>query len=1013
MTRIQRRLLLDTSVIGVTLTLFVVILFHTTRVFQPLEDWFYDRRARLCQFFTPKPTDRLIHIDIDDSSIESIGHWPWDRAVMGELIDEIQRAGAKAISLDIIYPEASKPRYEPTPNGGARRIDDDAILGDALARSGRGHVPVAFEPYRAPGPVASRLREYLTADLELSEADCYKRLLDDPAQPLPPGAKSPTDVYVNARRQALRDRIRAELDAGRVSSADAPSRWTAWAAALPARVLRGEHAPPPRADADPAVDELRRLLLPRTDRDFTASPLIRLLGEEYRRVLALRELDRFLIPPAPGVPGLAKFDLDKVPIFPIMRAAGHTGFVNYFRIGDTSTIRAMPLVAEYRGRLFPQADLALACAVLGVDPKTIRLRPDAVVIPRPPGRDRDIVIPVRTAHAPTIGGDVAMFMDVPDRGRADWETVYDPQHKQPALHLPMGVVWAARQLGDRIARNNASIDKAVSFILEGNPLDQADVRLAIDPGRGRQYALHRPDLQDTAARREIVEWTRAQLEESMMLELLKMTDADFELPADQKFKTPEERAEAYEWLVRRKRHQRDELRFHAPALSTLFEQNVRLQDQLARTREQLKANIDGRAVLIGWVGTGGIDAYPTAVHPYCPGVVIRGLTYNAIMTGDFWRHAPRWVTTLVTVLVSLAVVAANGFLKPTAALFTALGIGAAYLLVNGLLLFDKFNLIVGVAPPVVALAAVWSTGALAAFLIEAAEHERVKRRFRSYVDQKLVDYVIENPDTTALKGQVREMSVIFTDLAGFTTLAEQLGERTVAILSEYLSVMVPVIRRHDGFVNKFLGDGIMCFYNAPTSDPDHAVHAVQTALDMQAAMTPFADALVAQGLPRVAMRCGVATGTMIVGDSGPADASDYTVLGDNVNFASRIEGANKATGTRILISQRTSELLGDRFLLRPVGRLQVVGKKEGVMTYEPLAPLDQATESDRQQCALCAEMVAAYVARDFATCVAAADRMDAQFHPTKLTTLYRRTARQYLETPPGPDFTGNLVLTEK
>jgi adenylate cyclase len=171
---------------------------------------------------------------------------------------------------------------------------------------------------------------------------------------------------------------------------------------------------------------------------------------------------------------------------------------------------------------------------------------------------------------------------------------------------------------------------------------------------------------------------------------------------------------------------------------------------------------------------------------------------------------------------------------------------------------------------------------------------------------------------------------------------------------------------------------------------------------------------VAEGLPRVAMRCGVATGTMVVGDSGPSDASDYTVLGDTVNFASRLEGANKAVGTSILISHRTTELLGEsRFLLRPVGKLLVVGKSEGVMTYEPLAPFDDATPQDMILATMGTEMIAAYFARDFEKCIEFADRMDAQLGPTKLPGLYRKAALKYIENPPGAEFQGNLILTEK
>jgi adenylate cyclase len=280
------------------------------------------------------------------------------------------------------------------------------------------------------------------------------------------------------------------------------------------------------------------------------------------------------------------------------------------------------------------------------------------------------------------------------------------------------------------------------------------------------------------------------------------------------------------------------------------------------------------------------------------------------------------------------------------------------------------------------------------------------------VDKKLVDYVIEHPEVN-FDGQVREMSVVFTDLAGFTSMAETLRERTIPILSDYLSIMVPVIRRHDGLLNKFLGDGIMFFFNAPKDDPEHAAKAVAACLDMQRATTEFAEEQVKKGLPRLAMRCGVSTGDMVVGDSGPVEYRDYTVLGDNVNFASRLESANKVTGTSILISHRTVELLGDRFLVRPVGKLQVVGKKEGVMTYEPLAPLDDATGEQRVLCSVSAEMVAAYVSGDFARCIKVAGQMDQQFGPTKLGELYRRTSMRYIEEPPGGEFVGNLILTEK
>src|SRR5439155_8265934 len=215
------------------------------------------------------------------------------------------------------------------------------------------------------------------------------------------------------------------------------------------------------------------------------------------------------------------------------------------------------------------------------------------------------------------------------------------------------------------------------------------------------------------------------------------------------------------------------------------------------------------------------------------------------------------------------------------------------------------------------------------------------------LDPKLVSYLVETE--IRFDGEKREMTVVFTDLAGFTALSEKLGERIVPLLNELLGELVPVIRdHHQGYVNKFLGDGIMFFFNAPRLQPTHAADAVATVLDMQTKLAEFNVRLRSRGLPELSMRAGICTGEMIVGDAGGAGAADYTVLGDSVNLASRLEAANKHTGTRTLMTARTVELLGAQFIVRPVGKLKVVGKEEAVAVYEPLASSRQATPADEK-----------------------------------------------------------------
>lgn len=300
------------------------------------------------------------------------------------------------------------------------------------------------------------------------------------------------------------------------------------------------------------------------------------------------------------------------------------------------------------------------------------------------------------------------------------------------------------------------------------------------------------------------------------------------------------------------------------------------------------------------------------------------------------------------------------------------------------------------------------------------QRRHVTRRFESYVDPALVKYVLENPQTEHIAGEVRELTVVFTDLEGFTALTERLREGAVSLLNEYLRLMVPLIRSHNGYRNKFLGDGMMFFYGAPEQNPDHAIHAVATVLKMQETMVTF-NALIASrreefgdALPQLAMRTGVSSGQMIVGDAGPEEASDYTVLGDTVNLGARLESANKQLGTRILLSERTVELIPPNlFLLRPVGRIQVAGLKRAVLTYEPLAHLDQATARQKAAAALQTRLVERFHAADFHRCLELVAEAERDFGPGKLTGVYRSLSERYLHSPPGSDFAGQIVLTEK
>ena len=300
------------------------------------------------------------------------------------------------------------------------------------------------------------------------------------------------------------------------------------------------------------------------------------------------------------------------------------------------------------------------------------------------------------------------------------------------------------------------------------------------------------------------------------------------------------------------------------------------------------------------------------------------------------------------------------------------------------------------------------------------EREHVTRRFQSYVDPSLVKYVIEHPERRRIEGELREMTVVFTDLEGFTPLTERLREGAVPLLNEYLKLMVPLIRGHNGYRSKFLGDGMMFFYGAPEQNPDHAIHAVATVLKMQEMMVTFNQSLANQrqhlcdNTPMLKMRTGVSSGPMIVGDAGPQEASDYTVVGETVNLGARLESANKLMGTRILLSERTVELLPrDLFLLRPIGRLQVVGSTRAVMTYEPLVDLIQASDLQKATADLTRAVIEQFVKGRFSECLEAVALMERELGLSKFSQNYRQWCEEYLRRAPKHPFNGEIVLTSK
>ena len=241
-----------------------------------------------------------------------------------------------------------------------------------------------------------------------------------------------------------------------------------------------------------------------------------------------------------------------------------------------------------------------------------------------------------------------------------------------------------------------------------------------------------------------------------------------------------------------------------------------------------------------------------------------------------------------------------------------------------------------VTQPVFASSVALFGGVAYQYFIEGREKRKMKRLFGQYVSKDVYAQLVANPDLARLGGQRRDMTVLFSDIRGFTTLTEKgQPEEIVHMLNEYFTRMVEIVFRHKGTVDKFVGDMVMALFGAPLDDPQHADHAVEAALDMLAELRQLNEKWVADGLDvKVDIGIGVNTGPMIAGNIGSDQIMSYTVIGDAVNLGSRLESLNKQYSTHIIISDETRQRLTGQYVFRPLGDVVVKGKTKPVAIFE-------------------------------------------------------------------------------
>lgn len=347
-----------------------------------------------------------------------------------------------------------------------------------------------------------------------------------------------------------------------------------------------------------------------------------------------------------------------------------------------------------------------------------------------------------------------------------------------------------------------------------------------------------------------------------------------------------------------------------------------------------------RLVLVGATAVGIYDLRVTPFSAVMPGVEIQATVIDNLLSGRFVRPPPGGRLFLLGLMVGLGLILAGTLprLGAVAGFLWAAGLAWGYLAAN-YLAFRFLGWQLEVLYPLVQIGAVYTGVTVQRFVATERARSQLKRAFQSYVAPAVVEELLRHPEKLRLGGERRELSILFCDIRGFTTLAESLEpEEVAALLHDFLTPMSELIVQHGGTLDKYMGDAIMALFGAPLPQEDHALRACRAALAMVAELERLDRIWQGQGRPGLAVGIGINTGPVAVGNLGSDRLFDYTAVGDHVNLASRLEGLNRHYGTAILASEFTAARVQEAIILQEVDRVRVKGKTRPLRIYEVLGP---------------------------------------------------------------------------
>lgn len=549
-------------------------------------------------------------------------------------------------------------------------------------------------------------------------------------------------------------------------------------------------------------------------------------------------------------------------------------------------------------------------AVVNIDDETIRQQGQ---FPFPRGQYASIVADLYGRGA----GLVVLNIFMPDRDRFGEDNKLLPVLKQ------YPVVFPHTATDDATIKNNA-FRPGVSIIGEGDPGIKYDsilsnVKVINENAAGIGIVNTVPELDGVVRRVPMLINIGGQLYPSISLETLRVAAGD-----------PSFQVKINDGAI-------EAVRIPQFGKITTDSYSRVWVDWSSRAPEYSLANLPkdfgGKIVIVGLSARGLNNPVATArgeVYPHhLQASVLDTVASGTNISRPDWATGAELISIVLVCLITLALTRfTHGYIF--AILFA---IGAYY---TSHELFLRSGYLVDAVWPILTVTLVSFHGYVVKFLVELRQKLQIKKQFGTYLSPALVEKLQRNPELLQLGGESRELSIMFTDVRGFTAISEHYGKDVqglTKIMNRYMTAMTKQIMENNGTLDKYIGDAQMAFWNAPVDEPNHAKMAVKTALEMMDSLDAFNKEVVAEGVPAFGMGLGINTGVVVVGNMGSDQRFDYTCLGDHVNLASRLEGQSKPYGVRIVLGPETANQVSDTYSIFELDCIAVKGKKEGVKIF--------------------------------------------------------------------------------